>query len=73
MSAQWTCAMCGAPIKRTPKGMARKHKEMRVGPDGPYETDVVCRSRTAMPPDRDLERQYHALVAERFGAPWRRP
>lgn len=73
MSAQWTCSYCGAPVELTPTGMARKHKEMRVGTDGPYQTDLFCTSRVASPPDRDLERQYHALLAERFGAPWRRP
>lgn len=71
MSAHWTCAFCGGPVKRTPTGLARKHKEWRVDRDGhPYETDVFCEGRAAQPPDRDLERQYRALVAERYGAPW---
>ena len=57
----------------TPTGMARKHKEMRVGPEGPYRTDVFCESRVARPPDADLAEQYHALLAERFGPVRRRP
>jgi hypothetical protein len=52
--------------------MARKHKEWLVGRDGRYEGDDYCDGRVARPPDRDLEEQYQALLAERFGPARRR-
>lgn len=73
MSAHWTCGYCGGPVVLTPTGMARKHREWILGGDGLYEGDDWCESRVARPPDKDLEEQYHALLAERFGNPRRRP